>query len=212
MALMMGGRELILCYTDGYYLFGQTKSSNRFSDKARFVRGSVFKHLLYWNCISISSVVVNRSLAKDQLYCIPDFRYSEEYELFLRLSLLGRFDFLNEPLIYYRVHPGNFSRNVELQIEESKFICGLHAKEIESSRISLERVQSRLYRSVVLNLIRQADIKKARSYGDYLMKFYSFKNIVVYILLRLGLTGFLSFENLHHLRRVKRILSAGFGD
>ncbi len=67
-------------------------------------RGHVFKKLLLDNFIPTSSVI----LKKDVLDQAPGFETAfcpaEDYRLWLRLALLGRFDYLHEPLTGYRKH------------------------------------------------------------------------------------------------------------
>ena len=198
--------ETILCYTDGYFLYGGTKSEVKFSSGSKFHRGSVFPHLIEHDFISLPSVLINRSLSGDALFFNPRYRFSEDYELFLRLSLQSKIDFIDEPLVYYRIHGSNFSNNVNVQIEEDEEIYRSFAAQIQGSGISLRRIRSRLYRGVVVNLVRQDDPKQAMRYSSYLIRYFSLKNLLTYLLLQFGLHRLLSANTVNEFRRMKNNL------
>jgi glycosyltransferase involved in cell wall biosynthesis len=193
----------ILCYTDGYFLHEGTKSEIKFSSVSRFYRGNVFPNLVEHDFIGLPSVLINRSMAGDALFFNPRYRFSEEYELFLRLSLQSKIDFIDEPLVYYRIHASNFSNNVNVQIEENEEIYRSFADQIQDLGISLHRIRSRLYRGVVVNLVRQDDPKQAMRYRNHLIRYFSLKNLLTYLLLQSGLHRLLSANTVNEFRRLK---------
>ena len=83
-------------------------------ERAPIFEGSIsFKALVTeGNCIwSPSSVLVKKTcFEKAGLFC-PLFDYAEDYEWYLRFSKDYRIERVEEPLIRYRIHPGNLSAN-----------------------------------------------------------------------------------------------------
>lgn len=62
----------------------------------------------------ISSGLVRRSLLEQVGGFNPSFSQCADWDLWLRLSLVGRFVALAEPLVQYRSHTGNMSSNLGL--------------------------------------------------------------------------------------------------
>jgi len=62
------------------------------------------------------------AIAKAGGFFKPDFRISEEYELFLRLAALSEFDFSPEPLVRIRVHAASAGWDFAREREENRRI------------------------------------------------------------------------------------------
>lgn len=82
-------------------------------------RGNIFEQLLFYDFIPISSVIVEAALFRRSGGFNPDFRLAEDFDLLLRLSRLSRIEYIDEPLLLYRLHEGNASRNVDSINEEA---------------------------------------------------------------------------------------------
>lgn len=65
-------------------------------------RGKVTKYLFYDNFVPFSSVLVEKSLLSEVGGSNQKYRRADDWELLLRLSVKGVFDFVPERLIYYR--------------------------------------------------------------------------------------------------------------
>ncbi len=76
-------------------------------------RGSVSGELLTFNFIGFSTGVVRRQCFERLGYFREDLGMGIDYELWLRLSAHYRFDFVDAPLVRYRIWPGQMSKNVE---------------------------------------------------------------------------------------------------
>ena len=88
-------------------------------------RGAIFPHLLFYNFIPISSVVMRAELFRTIGGFDPAYKLSEDLDLLLRLSRAAGIDYVDEPLLLYRVHAGNLSRNVDCINEEAERIVAL---------------------------------------------------------------------------------------
>jgi len=64
------------------------------------------------NYITLSSVVVHRELIDQINYCVnPNFRGSEDYHFILKINYNYKLCYLDEKLVYYRVHEKNLSKS-----------------------------------------------------------------------------------------------------
>lgn len=73
-------------------------------------RGRILRELFLYDFIPCASAVLRRSaLAAAGGAFRPELRFVEEYELFLRLAQVAEFDFIPDPMVRIRVHPGNAS-------------------------------------------------------------------------------------------------------
>ena len=184
--------ESILYYSDGYNLYDEQKTKKKFSShpNVNFYDGAIFNKLILLNFINWQTVLINKSLANDDLYFNETLTFAEDYEILLRLSLLGDVTFSPEPLIYYRIHENNMSRDYELILDESEKIFYLFRKDIENLKININKARSLLYGSIIIKLIKQkGDFMK---YSKYLLKYPNIQNLIVYFLIKLNLTKLFS--------------------
>ena len=84
--------------------------------------------MIILNFINWQTVLINKKLAGDNLYFNETLTFAEDHEILLRLSLLGDVTFSPEPLIYYRIHENNMSRDYELILDESEKIFHIFRK------------------------------------------------------------------------------------
>lgn len=73
--------------------------------------GSVFNSLFEWNHILASTVVVRKDVFVASGNFNVLFRYCEDYEAWLRLSLEGEFHYIDKITTEYRLHENNISRH-----------------------------------------------------------------------------------------------------
>jgi len=180
MDIMATRNDIIVCYSNGYFLDGLTKTKNKFSDSVRtkFYRGDIFKHLILLNFINWQTVIINKKLAGGKLFFNPKLTFAEDYEILLRLSLKGKFEYIDIPLTYYRKHDNNLSNNNDIIIEEFEIIAELFKNELIENKININKSRSLLYGSIIKRLIKQGDDFKAKI---YLSKYPSFQNCLTYL-------------------------------
>lgn len=84
---------------------------------------STYENLLYRNWIIFSSVLFNKELFKDVGGVNPNFKQNEDYELLLKFSLKTEIRYVDEILVFYRVHDSNnSSKNDFRYISENRKI------------------------------------------------------------------------------------------
>lgn len=83
-----------------------TKSKGKASSRTMNFEYLKTKILLRGNCIVQPTVMFNREFfINNALYYKEDLLYAEDLELWVRLSLVGKFVIIPEKLLYYRIHP-----------------------------------------------------------------------------------------------------------
>ncbi len=86
-------------------------SENRYLDHYRFRYTDLRKELLCENFFICSSVVLERSvLGQTEFTTVAEYRGYEDYVLWLSLRSRLRIDYVDKPLLWYRKHYGNVSR------------------------------------------------------------------------------------------------------
>lgn len=78
--------------------------------------------LLKGNFIVASSVLVRRKCYDTLGFYKEDLNYGEDWNMWLRISLHYDFVYINEPLIKYRVHDRNLSKQIYKNFKDKKYI------------------------------------------------------------------------------------------
>lgn len=81
--------------------------------RLRVYRGNVRRQVLKDNFVPFSSAMVRKQILDESGYFNEKLAMSIDWELWLRLSLLAEFDYVDEDLLLYRVgHPGQMSKDL----------------------------------------------------------------------------------------------------
>lgn len=105
--------NVVLAYTDAHIVQeGQGRTGRTAFGHVAPIRGHALSRLLLGNCITNASVVVRTEAyrAVGGLSTDPAFHRIQDYELWLRLSRQGEFDFVPEPLVEHVRHRGSWSQ------------------------------------------------------------------------------------------------------
>jgi glycosyltransferase involved in cell wall biosynthesis len=76
-----------------------------------FYRGNILNHIFAYNFIAFSSTVVRRSIFEQAGGYDFTLSTGEDYDLWIRMAALCEFDYVDEPLIYYRRGHSNLTSN-----------------------------------------------------------------------------------------------------
>jgi glycosyltransferase involved in cell wall biosynthesis len=102
----------------------------------------------YGNSIIPSTVLIRRQCVERIGFFAEEFLHvADDYDYFLRISKQFPVGFISEPLIFYRLHDNNISKNM-LAIAEGDFLVVQRALEADSSlwrTLGKHRVKERLY-------------------------------------------------------------------
>lgn len=113
-------KELGLVYSDNYVIDGKGNIKNKTSfDNLTPMRGNVFNNLLTDNFIPLLTVIVRKEIFGKVGLFNETYEINEEYDLWLKIAEYYPVDFIKTPLAKYRIHDGNFGKNVEKYINEN---------------------------------------------------------------------------------------------
>lgn len=97
----------------------------------------IYYHLLIRNRMTGGTVVVSRE-ALDKVGLFDEaFSAAENWDLWLRISKHFKARLVNQPLVYYRKHPGNMSKDFNLMISAKEAILNKHTNPNESDSKAL---------------------------------------------------------------------------
>ena len=111
MPLFEKGKDTILIYSN--YLVRDlliNREYAAYNPPKDFHSGMITRYLCRGNFIGFQTVVIRKD-ALQRLDTVFDngLMYAPDFDLYLRLSLLGKFDFTSETLVVYRKHKSNFT-------------------------------------------------------------------------------------------------------
>lgn len=114
--------EAAFACSDGYYMDERGQTSRRFLEpESRHIlqqrSQAIYPYLVENNLILGASVLFRASLAKAVGGYDESIRYVEDWNLWLALAKHHPILFVDRPLILYRVHSGNVSRNATALFE-----------------------------------------------------------------------------------------------
>ncbi len=85
--------------------------------------GNIYTKILVKNIIDCPSVLVRRSCFNEVGLFDTNIRYNEDWEMWIRIAARYEFAVIKEPLVYYRQHPNNVSKNwCQMQLGFTKVI------------------------------------------------------------------------------------------
>jgi len=99
-------------YSDGFYTYEDGRPLARFSDYcASNVTGDLFGLLLTSNMFGTGAAVLIRSdvIQRRSLRYDEAIFYCQDWDFYLRLAETASFAYLNEPVVYYRLHSANMT-------------------------------------------------------------------------------------------------------
>lgn len=108
---LLSNPDIGVVYSD-IEIFGDSFVALRHSEIASgFYRGNILKHLIKGNFIPTSSVVMRRSIFGiiDGFADNSRFYTVEDYEFWLRVATITKFDYVSDSLVKYRVHKDQLS-------------------------------------------------------------------------------------------------------
>ena len=102
-ALLMKDSEAALVFSD-MMIFDGSKDIYQYLGGHKAQRGNIFRELLVNYFIGIVSVVIRKSAVHDIGWFDERFENIEDMDLFLRIAYLFKLDYVDEPLVKWRLH------------------------------------------------------------------------------------------------------------
>ena len=144
------------------------------------MRGDIHNKLLIKNRMTGGTVVLRRDVIDKVGMFDVDFAAAENWDLWLRVSKHYAVDFVNEPLVKYRKHSGNMSKDDILMINIVDSILKKHCSgepDSPASKIAIDKAHANFaYRKGIYN-ISQDDYRTARiNFKETLRLFPGYKD------------------------------------
>lgn len=177
--------EISMVYSDMYLVNRQGDILHKWlQTKNNFCEGYIYNQLIKENFIIPSSVVIRRRLLDEVGYFDENITYAEDYDLWLRIAEKNKIGLVNHPLVKWRQHDKNMSKNFE---KCSKYLIKVFNKQIQknisekSNSLLRERLRI-LFFDVGLYSLEALKLKEARdNFSSSLKIKFSFK-ILIYFL------------------------------
>ncbi len=205
MSLFKNRPEIGLVYSEGIIFFpnGVNELYSHFSNH-RYYRGYVLDKLFFNDFVICSSIVVKRSVIDHVGWFDPSFNHVEEYDLLLRISEKYSFDYLDEPLVQYRIHESNASRNIShTQIELVRLIKNVLLR----WPFLLKQIDSNILRMRMRGLLCDPGYVHLFDFNwASAISFYGSYKAILRILPRVFLLYFISGFSVAQIIRLKRLL------
>src|SRR4030043_97742 len=124
--LLDSNTELGLVYTDCYIIdVSGTAREKTYFASTKPIRGSVLSELLRNNSVPLSTVISKREVLDKVGVFNPAYRIAQDYDLWLRIAQYYPIDFIEQPLVKYRLHRESVSmKNHLLNYKEDLQIRG----------------------------------------------------------------------------------------
>jgi glycosyltransferase involved in cell wall biosynthesis len=168
-AIFTGAPKIGLVHTDANYLFDETGNVSPAPAAREAYQGDCFKQLFLGNRMSVSSVVVRRSLLErcglfDEAIRRPT---TQDWDLWLRLSRETRFGYVAEELVTCRMHDSNAGKNQLAMLEDSLYVIKKTRRSVVDidAQLGFLKVRRRIayqYQSLAKFYLRTSQFSKAR--------------------------------------------------
>lgn len=198
--------NLGLVYTDAYYFRDGIKNQMQLYKYRRHYIGFCFEKILIDYFLCISTCMVNKKLFQDKQIEFDDsLTVCEDLDFFIKISLLYEFDYVDIPLVKYRLHDNSLTYSQsKLFIIERDII----ASKLENNKIIIENHLKTLSKFKYLNKIEEIKYywkiglgKKSR----ILIKQLKPLNLKLLILWIFSYVSFKNIEKILHILKPKRI-------
>ncbi|MCL7411934.1 MAG: glycosyltransferase [Methanosarcinaceae archaeon] len=156
--------DVMLVYSDSYLIDSEGNTIRTAFETEEPYKGQVFDELLCrYNFIPLLTAMIRKEVFDKVGLFNPAYKMAEEYDLFLRIAHLFSIDYVESPMAKYRIHDGNFSRNLDIGIKEELEILNKWIR--ESSALTKEDV-------------KKVKIKKVKRYAAlYLYYFVKYTHL-----------------------------------
>ncbi len=136
-ALISGSRDIALVSSQARLIDSMGNDIGIWYEDMEYVSAEeIYFYLFFGNCIAHTSTMFRKDLFLKCGSYNENFKYCQDYELWTRLSKLGRFEKIRKKQVAYRVHEESVSgrRNVHKKLEEELFLRNVSLSEMPEKR------------------------------------------------------------------------------
>lgn len=122
---------IALVYTNGFVVEGGRRTEHALYDSARARACEKYVRLLWYDQIPTSSVLVRKAVLDEVGYFKETTRLRgvEDYDLWLRICARYQLQYVDQPLILYRRHPGGVSADLARGARNTLAMRWMHVAE-----------------------------------------------------------------------------------
>jgi len=166
-----------------YWLAKKDLREKKISFRKKLYRGDVYNELINNYNIGILTVII-RKKNYEELKKKFDERFSiiGDFDLFLRLSKLCKFESVQTPLAYYRLHGNNLSTmHKEKEIEE--LTIWLRENEDTLNKFNIKRIKKKIYHRKFVNCKIEGNYKECLNIIlNSELNLLNLKNLIIFLL------------------------------
>ena len=185
--------EVGVVYSNLLYIDENGKNMSKFRNPKK--EGYIYEDLLGKNYVGTNSTLLIRKECFNRVGLFDDLlNTQQDWDMWIRIAKYYRFVLIKVPLVKYRLHSNQISRNLELKIITANRILVKYANELEKRR----GVHSKHYFYIGLRFCRIGKTKEGRRYLLKAISLYPFC-IMYYICMFGSLFGpkcFIYFVNI----------------
>lgn len=109
-------KEVGALYSNGW-IYDETKQDLTLNDASSFRKGNIYKEMLtHPDCIFYVGVMYNKRIL-DRVGKWDENLLIEDVDMYIRIALIAKIDFINDPLVYYRRTNTSASKNMEFMLK-----------------------------------------------------------------------------------------------
>jgi len=171
MAALEQNPDAAIVYADCVYVGSKGKSIQLGSKVGKTYSGMVFQWLLERDFIALSTAIVRKSVIDELGGFSEAYSILEDHELFLRVAEKYPVILVDEPLMFYRVHGSNYSKDYVRKYEEEQLLLSSWLARFADGDPKKRRVKE----AVAVSHVRYAvySILKAQKYAHGVRKLLS---------------------------------------
>ncbi len=148
-ALIDSNKNLGLVFSDSYIIDKNGKIKGTFFELNRPARGQVTKELINADFIPCLTAVMRKSYMEKVGNFKNELKIAEEYDYFLRLSLISDFDYVNAPLAKYRLHQGNASKDI-IRMHMEEIVCLSEISKSVNDAAIMQNIEKRIKKTFMI--------------------------------------------------------------
>lgn len=165
-----GPPELGVVYSHSCYMDESGKNINKLHN-LREVEGYIYEDLLGGNCVGSPSKLLIRKECFHQVGLFDDLlRTQADWDMWIRIAKYYRFAFIKIPLVRYRLHSNQISKNLGVKFISANRILVKYANELEIRR----RAHSKHYFYIGNRFCHMGKTKEGQRYLYKAISLYPF--------------------------------------
>ena len=190
-------KEINLVYGNVWWIYENSWNKKKKLSKKKLPTGNVLKEILTNYKISIATTMIRKSaFIKSKLNFDDRYKIIGDFDLCIRLAAIWKFDCVQEPISFYRIHGKNFSylnKNIEL-IELNNWYNEMLQHPVLSQQKELNYVLKRInYKKSLTFILQNNFFKGFVEFINYPIEYAKLKLLIILVTPKFILKKILSF-------------------